>query len=379
MDFDFSDEQRLLDDTIRRLIKDEYGAEQRKKYRAEPDGWSRALWSRYAELGLLGLPFAEVHGGFGGSMVDVMLVMESFGRGLALEPYLSTVVLGGGLVDLASSDTQKTALLPQVASGKLLLAFAHGERQARYTLSDVATAATRSGGGFRLKGQKSVVLNGDTADKFIVSARTSGGQREAKGVSLFLVDRRAKGVSVRGYPTVDERRAAEVTFDDVQVGAEALLGPRDAALPVIEHAVDRAIAALCAEAVGIMETLNQVTLEYLKTRKQFGVTIGSFQVLQHRMVDMTVEHAQSQSMAILAALAADAKDPAERRRVISGAKIHIGKSGRFVGEQAIQLHGGIGMTDEYVAGHYFKRLTMIDQTFGDVDHHLARFAEVALP
>ncbi len=378
MDFDFTEEQRLLDETVRRLVKDEYDIAKRKSYMAAPDGFSRKLWDRYAELGLLGLPFAESEGGFGGSAVEIMIVMESFGRGLVVEPYLASIVLGGGLVSLAGSAAQKQAILPQVAAGKLLLAFAHGERQSRYALADVETTATKDGSGWMLSGHKGVVLNGDSADQLIVSARSAGGSRERNGIGLFLVDAKAKGVGVRGYPTVDGLRAAEVTLDGVRVGGDAVLGVADGAYPVIEHAVDRALAALAAEAVGIMETLNAATLDYLKTRKQFGVPIGSFQALQHRMADMVVEHEQSKSMAVLAALSADLADAAERRRVISAAKVQIGRSGRFVGQQSIQLHGGIGMTDEYLAGHYFKRLTMIDQSFGDADHHLDRFAEVTL-
>jgi pimeloyl-CoA dehydrogenase small subunit len=379
MDFDFSEEQRLLDESVRRLVKDAYDVAKRKSYIAEPGGFSHALWARYAELGLLGLPFAESEGGFGGTAVETMIVMESFGRGLVVEPYLASIVLGGGLISLAGSAAQKQAILPLVASGKLLLAFAHGERQARYALADVETTARRDGASWVLSGHKGVVLGGDSAGTLIVSARSAGASRERDGITLFLVDAKAKGVAIRGYPTVDGLRAAEVTLDGVRVPADAVLGALDGAYPIIERAVDRALAALAAEAVGIMETLNAATLDYLKTRKQFGVPIGSFQALQHRMADMVVEHEQSKSMAVLAALSADLADAGERRRVISAAKVQIGKSGRFIGQQAIQLHGGIGMTDEYLAGHYFKRLTMIDQTFGDADHHLDRFAEVTLP
>jgi len=379
MDFDFTEEQRLLDESVRRLVKSEYDIAKRKSYIALPDGFSRKLWERYAEIGLLGLPFAEADGGFGGSAVETMIVMESFGRGLVVEPYLASVVLGGGLVALAGSAAQRQAILPALAAGKLLVAFAHGERQSRYTLSDVETAAKKEGGGFVLNGRKGVVLHGDSADRLVVSARSAGASRERKGIGLFLVDAKAKGVSRRGYPTVDGLRGAEVVLDGVRVGADALLGTPEDAYPVIERVVDRAIAALAAEAVGIMETLNATTLDYLKTRKQFGVPIGSFQALQHRMADMVVEFEQARSMATLAALSADLVDARERRRVISAAKVQIGKSGRFVGQQAIQLHGGIGMTDEYSASHYFKRLTMIDQSFGDSDHHLDRFAEAALP
>jgi pimeloyl-CoA dehydrogenase small subunit len=379
MDFDFTEEQRLLDETVRRLVKDEYGFEKRKAYKAAPEGFSRKLWARYAEIGLLGLPFAEEHGGFGGSAVESMIVMESFGRGLVLEPFLASVILGGGLVSSAGSAAQKQAILPQVAAGKLMLAFAHGEPQSRYALADVEARAERDGGGYLLSGNKAVVLHGDSADRLVVSARSDGSRRDRNGISLFLVDAKAKGLGVRGYPTVDGLRAAEITLDRVRVDADAVLGAPGQAYPAIEHAVDRAIAALCAEAVGIMEVLNATTLEYLKTRKQFGVPIGSFQVLQHRMAEMVLEHEQAKSMAILAALSADGADARERRRVISAAKVQIGKSGRFIGQQAIQLHGGIGMTDEYSAGHYFKRLTMIAQSFGDEDHHLDRFAEVTLP
>jgi len=296
-----------------------------------------------------------------------------------LEPYLASVILGGGLVSASGSAAQKQAILPQLAAGKLTLAFAHGERQSRYALADVETRAERDGGGYVLSGEKGVVLHGDSADRLIVSARTDGSSRDKQGISLFLVDRKAKGIRVRGYPTVDGLRAAELALDQVRVGADALLGPPGEAYGAIEHTVDRAIAALAAEAVGIMEVLNATTLEYLKTRKQFGVPIGSFQVLQHRMADMVLEHEQAKSMAILAALSTDGADARERRRVISAAKVQIGKSGRFIGQQAIQLHGGIGMTDEYAAGHYFKRLTMIAQSFGDEDYHLDRFAEVTLP
>jgi len=296
-----------------------------------------------------------------------------------LEPYLASVILGGGIVAAVGSAAQKKAILPALAEGKLMLAFAHGEPQSRYALADVATRAERDGNGYVLRGKKAVILHGDSADQLVVSARSAGSSRDKTGISLFLVNAKAKGVAIRGYPTVDGQRAAEIALDEVRVGADALLGAPGEAYGAIEHAVDRAIAALCAEAVGIMEVLNATTLEYLKTRKQFGVPIGSFQVLQHRMADMMLEHEQAKSMAILAALSADGTDAGERRRVISAAKVQIGKSGRFIGQQAIQLHGGIGMTDEYIAGHYFKRLTMIAQSFGDEDHHLERFAEVTLP
>ena len=373
MDFDYSEEQRLLDETVRRLVKDEYEFSARKKYLEEPQGFSAALWAKYAELGLLGLPFAEEYGGFGGGGIETMIVMEAFGRGLALEPYLATVVLGGGLVALAGTDGQKSAILPEIAAGNLKLAFAQSERQARYDLAHVETRAKPQGGGFALNGHKSVVLHGGSAHKLIVSARVGGNVNDASGISLFLVDRDAKGVTARDFPTVDGLRAADVTLANVAVGGDALLGPRDGALPLIVRAVDRAVAALCAEAVGIMETLNAMTLDYIKTRKQFSVAIGSFQVLQHRMVDMTIAAEQAKSLEVFAAMSIDSDDQRERERAVSAAKVQIGQSGRFVGQQAIQLHGGIGMTDEYAAGHYFKRLSTIEHTFGDTDYHLDRF------
>lgn len=371
MDFDLDEGQRLLRQSVDRLIAEEYDFEQRKRYAEEPPGYSLARWAQYAELGLLGLPFPEALGGVGGGAVETMIVMEAFGRGLVLEPYLATVILGGGALRLAGSAAQQQALIPELAAGKLRLAFAHGERQARYDLADVVTTAKPAGGGFVLNGDKAVVLHGDSADRLIVSARTAGGPREAKGISLFIVEAGAPGVAIRGYPTVDGLRAAEITFREVKLPPDALLGPRDEALPVIEAVTDLGIAAIAAEAVGAMGALHALTVEYLKTRRQFGVPIGTFQTLQHRAVDMLVAWEQARSMAYLATMMAGAEDATERRRALSAAKVQVGRSARFVGEQAIQLHGGIGMTMEYKAGHYFKRLGMIDTLFGDADHHLA--------
>jgi pimeloyl-CoA dehydrogenase small subunit len=375
MDFDLSDEQRLLRDSVSRMIADQYKFEQRKTYSKEPHGYSTERWQQFAELGLLGLPFAEEDGGIGGTPVETMLVMEAFGRGLVLEPYLATVVLGGGLLRFGGSAAQRQALIPEIAKGALRLAFGYTERQSRYDLADVATSARAEGGGFVLNGHKGVVLHGDSADKIIVSARTAGGQRERAGISLFLVDRSAPGVTVQGYATVDGLRAAEITLRDVKLGPDSLIGAKDQGLPIIERAIDATIAAVASEAVGAMAALHELTVEYLKTRQQFGVPIGSFQVLQHRAVDMFVALEQGRSMAALATMLAESEDTAERRRTISAAKVQIGRSGTIVGQQATQLHGGIGMTMEYQGGHYFKRLAMIDTLFGDADHHLALVAE----
>lgn len=373
MDFDLTDDQRLLKDSVDRLIADRYQFEQRKRYAREPDGWSRELWAQYAELGLLGLPFAEAHGGFGGGPVETMIVMEAFGRGLILEPYLATVILGGGLIRRAGSTQQQAALLPQIANGSLKLAFAHVERNSRYSLADVAVTAKRNGAGWTLDGDKSVVLHGDCAGKILVTARTGGGRYDRNGIGLFLVDADTKGVTRRGYAMQDGSRAAEVSFAGAR--AEDVLGDPGGGLPAAEHVVDEAIAALCAEAVGIMAVMHETTVEYMKTRKQFGRAIGEFQVLQHRAVDMFVSLEQARSMAMYATVMADAKDAAERRRAISAAKVQIGGSGKHIGQEAVQLHGGIAMTMEYKIGHYFKRMTMIDMLFGNADQHLAAVAD----
>ena len=372
MDFDLSDDQRLLKDSVDRLVTDHYQFEQRKKYLSEPTGYNSAMWDRIAEMGLLGLPFDETLGGFGGGAVETAIVMEAFGRGLVLDPYFATVILGGGLLRRAAPTALLGALAPKVTAGKLKLAFAHVERHSRYDLADVSTTAQKDGGGYVLDGAKSVVIHGDSADRVFVTARIAGERRARNGIGLFLIDPAAQGVTRRGYPTQDGLRAAELTLTKLRVSADDLLN--DNALPVIEHVIDEAIAALCAEAVGALQSLQDLTLEYLKTRKQFGRPIGSFQVLQHRSVDMLVAVEQARSMAMFAAVMAAEENPIERRRAISAAKVQIGRSARHVGQEAIQLHGGIGMTNEYAAGHYFKRATMIDQLYGDADTHLAYLA-----
>jgi pimeloyl-CoA dehydrogenase small subunit len=379
MDFDLTEEQRLLKESLDRLIGERYAFEQRRDYSRSPEGWSREMWAQYAELGLLGLPFAEAYGGSAGGPVETMLAMEAFGRALALEPFLATVVLGGGFLRHGGSAEQCRELVPRIADGSLTLAFAQTERQARWDLADVATAAARDGAAWVLNGEKGVVLHGDSANKLIVTARTSGGRRDRDGIGVFIVDAVAPGVSRRGYPTQDGLRAAEITLADVRVGPEAVLGEPGAGLPLVERVVDEAIAALCAEAVGAMAVMHEATVDYLKTRKQFGREIGSFQVLQHRAVDMLIALEQARSMAMYATMMAAESDMAERRAAVSAAKVQIGRSSRFLGQQAIQLHGGIGMTMEYKVGHYFKRVTMIDATFGDADHHLRAAARASGP
>jgi pimeloyl-CoA dehydrogenase small subunit len=370
MDFELSEEQRLLKDSVERLCTQRYEFETRKKYMKEAEGWSRDMWRQYVDLGLTALPFAEEHGGVGGGPVETMIVMEAFGRALALEPYFATVVMGGGFLRRGASDALKADVLPKVAAGETLLSFAHIERQARYDLTDVAATAKKDGAGYVLNGEKSLAVHGDVADKLIVSARVSGEQRAKNGIGLFLVDAKAQGVSRRGYPTMDGLRAAEVSLSNVKVDADAVIGEPGNAYPLIEQVVDSGIAALAAEAVGAMGAMHEITVDYLKQRKQFGVPIGNFQVLQHRASEMLIALEQARSMTMLATMMSEEENAAERRKAISAAKVQLGRSAKIVGEGAIQLHGGIGMTMEYKVGHYFKRATMIDKTFGDADHHL---------
>jgi pimeloyl-CoA dehydrogenase small subunit len=374
MDFDLSEEQRLLKESLDRLIGDRYAFEQRKSYGQSAEGWSRELWAQYAELGLLGLPFAEHYGGSAGGPVETMIAMEAFGRALALEPFLATVVLCGGFLRHGGSAQQCADLIPSIADGSLTFAFAHTERHSRYDLSDIETRAVRDGAAWVLDGEKGVVLHGDTADKLIVTARVGGGRRDRDGIGVFVVDANVEGVSRRGYPTQDGLRAAEISLAHVRVGPEEVLGEPGAALPLIERVVDEGMAALCAEAVGAMAAMHELTVDYLKTRRQFGREIGTFQILQHRAVDMLIALEQARSMAMFATMMAAEENAAERRNALSAAKTQIGRSGKFVGQQAIQLHGGIGMTMEYKVGHYFKRVTMIDTMFGDADYHLRELA-----
>ena len=376
MNFAFTEEQTLLQDSLTRFVQKEYTFEKRLAIQKSSEGYSRAVWGQLAGMGVLGLPFAEEYGGFGGGAAETLIVMQAIGSGLLVEPYLATVVLGGGLVQALGDPGQKQ-MLPLLAEGRLMLAFAHGEPRSRYALAQVETRAAREGKGWKLSGGKAVVLHGAQANRLIVSARTGGAANDETGISLFIVDRGAAGMSVRDCRTIDGLRAAEVGLNDVRVDAQALLGAEGGAFPAIDRVSDAGAAALCAEAVGVMETLNAQTLDYLKTRQQFGQPIGRFQVLQHRAADMFIHCELSRSMALLAAMKAADSHAGERRRAVSAAKVQIGRSGRFIGQAAIQLHGGMGVSDELVASHYAKRLTMIDFWLGDTEHHLARFARAA--
>jgi alkylation response protein AidB-like acyl-CoA dehydrogenase len=374
MDFEPSDDQRLLVDTVTRLLADTYSFAQRKSYAAHPQGHAPEIWSQFAELGLLGIPFAEEYGGFGGTAQEIMLVMQQFGRALVLEPYLSTVVLAGTALNLAATDAQKQALLPAITAGELKLAFAHGERQARYDLTDVITTATRNGADWILDGAKSVVSHGAAADKLIISARTEGDRHDPDGLTLFLVDATAQGVARRSYTSRDDTRAADIALSNVAVPDSAVLGPVHHALPIIRKVIEAGIAATAAETVGAMEAMNEMTLEYSKTRVQFGNPIGSYQVIQHRLADMFMAQEQGRSMAMLATMSIDNKDDAARGHDIALAKVGIAQAGRFVSQSAVQLHGGIGMTEELAVGHYFRRCMVIERLFGDPATHLAQLA-----
>ena len=376
MDFEPSDDQRLLLESISRMLADTYSFAQRKTYIAQPEGWSPAIWSQFAELGLLGLPFPEQYGGYGGGAQETMLVMQAFGKALVVEPFFPTVVLGGTAIMIAGTDAQKQAILPAIAEGSLKMAFAHAERQARYDLNDVVTTAKKDGSAWVLDGSKTVVAHGDSADKLVVSARTSGDRYDVEGITLFLVDTNAQGVARRGYITRDETRAADISLSNVRV--TEVLGEVGKGLAIVEKIVEAGIAATAAETVGAMEAMNDMTLEYSKTRVQFGQPIGTYQVVQHRLADMFMTQEQGRSMAMLATMSLDNADPVERAHDLAMAKVGVGQAGRYVSQSAVQMHGGIGMTEEYAVGHYFRRCMVIERLFGDPAYYLHRLAnEVA--
>jgi alkylation response protein AidB-like acyl-CoA dehydrogenase len=369
MDFNFTQEQQQFSDALRRWIAKDYTFEHRKKIVHSEKGVSDSAWSTLAELGMTALPVPEAQGGFNGSAIDMLVVMQEIGRGLVIEPYFATV-LGAEFLKLAGG---QDALLEQVATGELKLACALGEKQSRHELFDIATVAKAGADGYVINGTKTVVIHGAQADRIIVSARSNGGQRDTGGISLFAVPADAAGLTRRDYRTIDGQRAADITFSNVAVPASALLGAAGAGWDILDAAADYGATLLCAEAVGAMEALNGATLEYMKTRQQFGVPIGKFQALQHRMAEMFMQLEQARSMATLAAVKVASADADERRRTVSAAKARIGQALKYVGQQAVQLHGGMGVTDELQAAHHFKRLTMIELTLGDTDHHLARF------
>lgn len=377
MDFSYNETQQMLRDTLARYLADNYDFDTRRKWIASDAGRDPGIWQALAtELGILGAPFAEEQGGLGGGAVENMIVMEQLGEAIAIEPYLQTVVIGGGALK-AVGGAVADAVIPQIIAGEAVIAFAYAEPQGRYELHNLRTSARRDGAGWVLNGHKAVVYAAPWATHLLVTARTGGGMREADGVSLFLIEANLPGIVRRDYPTVDGFRASEIYFENCAVPGEALLGGEGAALPLVEQIVDEATAAVCAEATGVMRRLHAGTMDYARQRKQFGRAISDFQVLQHRMVDMFMEVEQAVSMTLMATLKLN-NPAAERAAAVSQAKAKIGKGLRFTGQSAIQIHGGIGITDELSIGHYFKRATMIENQFGSVDHHLARFETISM-
>jgi alkylation response protein AidB-like acyl-CoA dehydrogenase len=374
MDIQLTEEQELFRSSVQRLLRDQYDFSTRRKIVATDEGWSRKHWKALAELGLCAAPFEESCGGLGGGPLATMIVMREFGRNLVVEPFLETVVLAGGLIEDIGSQAQRDAFLPQIMAGESIWALAWAEGRSRYDFNNIATTARRQGENYVLSGTKAAVIGAPWADRLIVSARTSGGPSDRRGVSLFVVDRQSTNLHLQSFRTIDGRRAAEIALMNVEVPADRLLGAEGEGVAALEACRDRAIAALCAEAVGAMTELNAATLEYSKTRKQFGVALGTFQVLQHRMVDMFIALEEAVSLTQHLNLSLAAKEP-NGSKLASGAKTKVGYAARFIAEQAIQLHGGMGMSDELIVGHYFKRIAAINVQFGDPSYHLMRYAQ----
>ena len=373
MNFDFSEEQRMLADSVERFVADNYELEKRVASAGSDLGFSAEHWKTIAELGWLALPFDEADGGFGGSQIENMIIFEAFGKGLVLEPYFASIVLGGGALKRGAPKAMREAILPGVIDGSVQLTLAYAEEQSRFDLNDVVTSARADGNDYVLNGTKSVVMNAASADHIVVSARTNGGQFDTNGITLFLVPASADGVTLQNYPTVDGLRASEITLKDVKVGSDAVIGEVGNGFEILNAVANDAILALAAEAIGAMEVLNKDTVAYTQEREQFDHPLSDFQVLQHRMVEMFMEYEQCKSMLYRATLeAAQGADTAQR--TVHALKHMVGKTGYFIGENAVQLHGGMGMTEELRVGHFFKRLLVINTQFGDADHHLEKFA-----
>ncbi|MCZ6829557.1 MAG: acyl-CoA dehydrogenase family protein [Gammaproteobacteria bacterium] len=380
MNFDFSEEQNMLKDSVARFVQDHYDAHSRRELVASEQGFDRGNWQMFAELGWLSIPFDESVGGFGGDAIDTMVVMQELGKGLVVEPFVATVLLFGGLIQKAGNTTQQENWLSRVIAGEVQGAFAFLERHSRFELADISTAATASGDGFVLNGEKTVVFNGLAADALVVSARTAGEAGAEDGISLLLVDATAPGVERSGYRLMDGQLVANVRFDHVELAADALLGERDQGYAPMQAVVDNVTLALCAEALGIMEKLNSTTVEYTRTREQFGVAIASFQALQHRMVDTFMACEQTRSLlyrAVCSAKNSADDDSVESQRNLHALKVMVDRAGKLVGDEALQLHGGIGMTDELEVGHYVKRLMTIRTIFGNGDYHQAKFNQLS--
>jgi alkylation response protein AidB-like acyl-CoA dehydrogenase len=376
VDFNFTEEQEMVRDGLSRMVREQYGWQTRRAAIASDAGWRPEIWAQLAELGILGMPFSEDDGGFGGGAVDAMVVMQEFGKGLVVEPFVPTVVCAGGFLKHAGTPAQKEEHIGGIIDGSRVFAFAYAEPRGRYDYADIETTAKKNDGGYVLNGHKAVVMGAPWASHLIVTARTSGDRRDTHGVSVFVVDKATDGIVTRDYETVDGRRASEVYFENAAIPADTLIGEEGAALPLIEKVTDEAVAAQCAEACGAMKVAHAMTVEYSRQRKQFGVPIGSFQVLQHRMVDMYTAYEQAVSLTYLATLRLDSSE-IERKRAVSAAKVGVGQAARLIGQEAVQIHGGNGVTDEYAIGHYFKRLTIFDSEFGNVDHHMKRHIALA--
>jgi len=375
MNFELSEEQKMIQQSVERFVQENYDLTNRVKISSEDPGYSKEYWGSMADLGWLGLAFDEEDGGFGGNQIDTLVLMEQFGKGLVLEPFLANIVLGGGIIKRAASPAIKESIIPSLMEGKLQITLAYAEEQSRFDIEDVATAAREEDGGFIINGKKSMVLNAESADKIIVVTRTSGSQVDENGISLFIVDASSEGVEKQNFPTVDGLRASEITFEDVKVSSEALVGEKDKGFKILQAVVNDAILALSAEAVGAMEVLYKDTVEYTQQREQFDHALSDFQVLQHRMVDMFMEYEQCKSLLFRATLET-VEDPDLAQRTVHALKHLIGKSGIFVGESAVQLHGGMGVTEELRVGHFFKRLLVIDSQFGNADFHLDKFTSL---
>tara|TARA_Y100000766_G_scaffold156247_1_gene134179 strand:- start:39 stop:1172 length:1134 start_codon:yes stop_codon:yes gene_type:complete len=376
MNFELSEEQKMIQQSVERFVQENYDLSNRISISSEDPGYSKEYWSSMAELGWLGLAFAEEEGGFGGNQIDTLVLMEQFGKGLVLEPFLANIVLGGGVIKRSNSQQLKETIIPGLIDGSLQITLAYAEEQSRFDLNDVATSATEDGEGFILNGKKSMVLNAESADKIIVVARTSGGQTEEDGISLFILDTGSEGIVMENFPTVDGLRASEISLENVKVSKEDLVGERDKGFDILQAVANDAILALAAEAVGAMEVLYKDTVEYTQQREQFDHALSDFQVLQHRMVDMFMEYEQCKSLLFRATMET-VQDPIMAQRTIHALKHLIGKSGIFVGENAVQLHGGMGVTEELRIGHFFKRLLVIDSQFGNADFHLEKFTNIS--
>ena len=372
MHFELTEEQTLLENMVTAFVRDDYNWETREKIVKTEEGWKPENWSKFAELGLLSVPFSEDHGGLGGTAVDSMVVMEQFGKGLVVEPFMPSILLSGNLISKLANESQANEIIPKIIEGESRYVFAYAEPQSRFDLSDVKTSATKDGDEYTLNGFKSVVFGASMATHIIIAARTSGDQRSEDGITLFLADIKSNGITLQTYPTIDEYRASEVVIENLKISSDMVLGEVDKAYPVVEEVIDLATIAACSEAVGVLQVLKDSTIDYCKQRKQFGQPISKNQAIQHKLVDMMIEYEQAKSI-LYAAVTADLSNTDERKKAVSGAKARIGQSIKFVGESAIQLHGGMGMVDEYMISHYFKRATMLGVLFGNVDFHMKRF------